>query len=1198
MSHAEASALLNRATSASTVDDELGTDQTLDQLTALIKLQPALIPVGVLLHCRTTSTSHSHATILSQGIWPAVLRSVTDPRSTRLFNWATQVVRYALTLNVLAVDTRINRAFLVSLLALPAIKTTMTYARDTSIQKIGLQCFASIYPLLFKYACSGNDQQTWMTVNGLKMITLEMWRDTQKGKTGGKVAAVKVLQRIIQTQTKATSDPRLQRTVQEPNLLMCNPNHAFLKPVQLEDEANKLFEEAITTLFTSDDSDLVSALVSTLTVLVKSRTSFARLVVTALTHWVPTALVGKVTPTQIRSTEKIVRTSLTHLLKTNTIAPFASQVTDFLQRQAVRMDAAALEARQQQEKLLLEQARKRQLQETEASIAAATKRRRTDSPNAEAGPSTSTTALINLREVFTTTDGTPNALAQFDASILPLNVCIDFLVATMQQVDAAVLARGIEAAKARLSQASAVASTSTLPTEEVETKDGARVIGKGRARYEVYDPLKIDLGDDELVLKTDEPETTVPTRTKDEIRASRDEGSDDEDEGDDEDEDDRALPVVEFDSALTSTTMKELMTSSEMTPLEKDEYLVRGVRRLCQIGAEGGDELWISLVARLVTRGIGEEEGEGGGALGDRMREEMLEFVKEDPRNRMEFARKWLNEEWFAEKMAMRTKEGRKERGEGHKERTYDIWLRKLLAHIMSKSSNRDRGFTQFVIDLPDLPVDEVEKLGQMCMKKEQVQLGFSALRELAVLRPPFRPAAVDVLLSLTTHKDKPTRNAAINTVKKWVPDSAALSPTIIDFALSLISRMEVAPLTKSEESKKEDGAEDGEVDMAMEVTPPPEEQKPVFAYALVKDARVVDRLDPPESREDVVRHVELLFALCHKHPHLLKQLFTAFATLQPMAQEHILSLITPLIKSLGITNPELLKAIDLAPEGSDALLLRVLNLLGEKLPRLPSGIIQSLKKIAKERVLDPQFYVMIVSECDKDELKAYIPRIISLLDCTPERKALIRSVFLAATAPPSEKGAMASRSKIKLLTAVELMSVLHQSDAISGIKPAIEAISICFSMTDAFRPEILSSFMQYTLDSFSTIPTLFLRTVIQAVSTYKSALSPFISSTLLVKLINKQVWQSPPVWEGFIRLAKVVQPGSFKALLLLPREQLEDVVRRQAGLKEGLREVVQSGMGPVGEAGKEIMEILGEPKEETVQQQGLEESIAVQVQS
>ncbi|SCV67819.1 BQ2448_5430 [Microbotryum intermedium] len=1183
MSHAEASALLNRALSAN-VDDELATDQALDELTALIKLQPALIP----------------------GIWPAVLRSVTDPRPSRLFNWAIQVMRYALTLNLLSADTRTN----LSLLALHAIKTAMTYARDSSIQKIGLQCFASIYPLLFKYAnstsrCSGNDQQTWMNVNGLKMITLELWTDTKNGKTGVKIAAVKVLQRIIQTQTKATSDPRLQRTVQEPNLLMCKPNHPFLKPVQLEDEANKLLEEAITTLFTSDDSDLVSALVSTLAVLVKARTTFARLVVTALTHWVPTALVGKVTAAQIRSTEKIVRTSLTHLLKTNTIAPFASQVTDFLNRQAARMDAAAIEARHQQEKLLLEQARKRQLQETEASIAAATKRRRLDSPNAESVPT------VNLREVFMTTDGTPNALAQFDASILPLNVCIDFLVATMQQVDAAAFARAIEAAKARLSHASAVASTSTLPTDEVETEDGARVRGKGRARYEVYDPLKIDLGDDELVLKTDEPETTPLARTNDDIKAPRDEASDDEDEGgDDEDEDDGALPIVEFDSALPSTTMKDLITSVEMTQQERDEYLVRSIRRLCKVGAEeSGDELWISLVARLVTRGIdgkGVQEDERGG-LRERIREEMLEFVKEDPGNRIGFASKWLNEEWFAEKMATLTKERKMEEGEGKKERTYDIWLRKLLAHIMSKSLNRDRSFTQFVIDLPDLPVDEVEKLGQMCMRREQVQLGFSSLRELAVLRPEVRPAAVDVLLSLTTHKDKPTRNAAINTVKKWVPDSTALSPTIIAFALSLFSRMEVAPQVKEENGpKKEDGVEDGEVDMAMDVTPPPEEQKPVFAYALVKDARVVDHLDPPESKEDVVRHVELLFALCHKHPHLLKQyvmaeyleLFSAFATLQPLAQEHILTLITPLIKSLGITKPELLEAIDLAPEGSDALLLRVLNLLGEKMPRLPSGIIQSLKKIARERVLDPQFYVMIVSECDKDELKAYIPRIILLLDGTPERKSLIRSVFLAATAPPSEKGAMASRSKINLLTAVELMSVLHQSDAISGLKPAIEAISICFSMTDAFRPEILSSFMQYTLDHFSTIPTLFLRTVIQAVSTYKSALSPFISSTLLVRLINKQVWQSPPVWEGFIRLAKVVQPGSFKALLLLPREQLEDVVRRQPALKEGLRKVVQSGMGPVGDAGKEIMEVLEEPAEQVLQQPGVEEPVALPVQS
>lgn len=33
-----------------------------------------------------------------------------------------------------------------------------------------------------------------------------------------------------------------------------------------------------------------------------------------------------------------------------------------------------------------------------------------------------------------------------------------------------------------------------------------------------------------------------------------------------------------------------------------------------------------------------------------------------------------------------------------------------------------------------------------------RVQLGFSALRDLAVLRPPVRQGALDILLSLATH--------------------------------------------------------------------------------------------------------------------------------------------------------------------------------------------------------------------------------------------------------------------------------------------------------------------------------------------------------------------------------------------------------------------------------------------------------------
>ena len=54
----------------------------------------------------------------------------------------------------------------------------------------------------------------------------------------------------------------------------------------------------------------------------------------------------------------------------------------------------------------------------------------------------------------------------------------------------------------------------------------------------------------------------------------------------------------------------------------------------------------------------------------------------------------------------------------------------------------------------------------------------------------------------------------------------------------------------------------------------------------------------------------------------------------------------------------------------------------------------------------------------------------------------------------------------------------------------------------------------------------------------------------------------NPPLWEGFIRCAKVIAPASFGALLQLPKEQLRELVDKQPSLKAGLREYVMKKAG------------------------------------
>jgi symplekin len=39
---------------------------------------------------------------------------------------------------------------------------------------------------------------------------------------------------------------------------------------------------------------------------------------------------------------------------------------------------------------------------------------------------------------------------------------------------------------------------------------------------------------------------------------------------------------------------------------------------------------------------------------------------------------------------------------------------------MLAYSSNKDRSFSQFIVDLPEIPLDEIARLGEMCLKPEQ----------------------------------------------------------------------------------------------------------------------------------------------------------------------------------------------------------------------------------------------------------------------------------------------------------------------------------------------------------------------------------------------------------------------------------------------------------------------------------------------
>lgn len=106
--------------------------------------------------------------------------------------------------------------------------------------------------------------------------------------------------------------------------------------------------------------------------------------------------------------------------------------------------------------------------------------------------------------------------------------------------------------------------------------------------------------------------------------------------------------------------------------------------------------------------------------------------------------------------------------------------------------------------------------------------------------------------------------------------------------------------------------------------------------------------------------------------------------------------------------------------------------------------------------------------------------------------------------------------------------------------------------MTTVFRSDVLANALQ-RIAELPTLPMIFMRTMIQTVTTYKS-LGKFVANFVLPKLINKKIWTNPQLWDGFVRLARRIAPASYAALVQLPKEWLRDVVEKQPALKAGLK--------------------------------------------
>ncbi|KAG8748374.1 hypothetical protein FRC10_005921 [Ceratobasidium sp. 414] len=1022
--------------------------------------------------------------------------------------------------------------------------------------KGGIQCLAASYPLLFRVLCANRSaRQQWDMLTATKSRILALLDDAALP-LGVRLSAIKFMQRTILVQTRGINDPRVVlQNKADPNLSLCPSDHPFISAAALENEGGELVKKCIMTLYTASNMDILSALINTLATLFKQRPTLANLIIQAVLTWTPAAM-GSQSPMSVRSVEKSVKILLHHIYRSPQGAPYARQIADAIQAQTARMEQAAQEAR-----------RKRTL---ETEVAESAKRTKLETPVSPTPPGVSVDAPTPAP-----------AFANFDFSTLPLPLVVDILIANLQALSDERLTVAISGRRAYLSRL--VAATPTL--QQPSTADAPPLAAPApqaprpfptqleyqtqpepepAVKEEPLDPLKMDIDDDDLEYEPD----------KLNVEPAADQEEDEQIETAPLDPGTFALPPPKD---LSDAARNGLVRSSVTRIWDAGEGQTQGeVGRARGKGGETGlppEEMWMLVVVRMISRGAGGQTsgGEGedvGRALvqqgvfrEDTMRQMLLEYVLDDFSSRMRLAIVWLNEEWYNDRIQAQANPNR--------ERKYDLWLVRLAVALKARIEAKDKTFARFLMELPSVPADVLSLCRELAEAPQQMHVGFAALREFINLRPPIRSQAMQILLDLTAHK-KVTRNAAINTVRRWVPDIEPMNGLIAQFARKLLKRLEA----RASEDEPADIVSDFDIPRYL----PP-------------------KLELPARKSEVIQHVELMFALSVRVPAFLDEIFAAYVHMESSVQDAMQDLLAPLVRSLGPTNAKLLSLIKSFEPGAESLILRIIKILTEN-GRPNANLVALVKELIAERDLDARFLMPIIGEMDKPDIVKNLPRIVSVLNGKPEPKALVKSAFQAIVAAPPDSFTKGSSNLPRMkqseqLTPVDLMVLLHEDKEI-GIKPAIEgivlllfasrvdteqgsdrpAIGICFQIVDVFRSDVLAAVMQQLLDS-ATLPTLFLRTVIQAVTTYKNLVG-YVSTTLLSRLITKKIWTNAPLWEGFIRCAKVIAPASFGALLQLPREQLKELISKQPALKEDLREYVVRRAGPKAR----LLEVFSEQPE------------------
>ncbi|XP_044752882.1 symplekin isoform X2 [Coccinella septempunctata] len=496
------------------------------------------------------------------------------------------------------------------------------------------------------------------------------------------------------------------------------------------------------------------------------------------------------------------------------------------------------------------------------------------------------------------------------------------------------------------------------------------------------------------------------------------------------------------------------------------------------------------------------------------VKETIITFLINDLRAHIDIALAWLFEEYSIMQGFSRKPPLRKD---AKIDQSYNI----LLCTLVSTASNDSFILSKILLEAPLVTEEALDQVKVLCRDENRCEWVLALLKELTLSKPPKQLTFLNVLLLFSTYEQNIVRDCALKHILE-LHKREDLKVIIEEFA-----RMNLEFLKLKRPPEGLCGFNQG-------------------------------RLKSESWGDDFIKACLMPFiSLLPADQALIHDLADIYIQTSADIKRIILRLLDAPIREMGMQSQELLKLMKECSKGSETLVTRIIHILTEKEP--PSlELVQIVRDLYNSKVSDVRFLIPVLNGLSKKEILTALPKMIKL------NPIVVKEVFNRLLGSHGDSP----------VSPTELLVSLHTIDSLKAdLKTVIKATSLCLQDKQIFSQEVMAVVLQQLMEQ-SPLPTLLMRTVIQALGSYPR-LSGFVMN-ILQRLIIKQVWKQKVVWEGFVKCCQRTKPQSFAVLMQLPPPQLTEALNMCPELRDPLKEhllsLTEGQLAHIPSAVKEIL--------------------------